>query len=86
MKRIKRLWRAFVAYTWPMKFAEWANSQRCGICIYNTPDAKWHVLIGSGELFQPSVEETLRRAMCHQCIVADSHTEFQWTCEYLKKP
>lgn len=85
LDRLVRYWRhwrlAFKANNRPMEFAEWVNSERASISIWNDPSGRWNVQIGT--MVGPSSGKTLGEAMCHQFLTLELTPGWQWTSDYL---
>lgn len=83
--RLVRMWRhwrrAFQANNHPMEFAEWVNSERFMISIWNDPSGTWSVQIGT--MVAPSTGRTLGEAMCHQFLTLELTPGWKWTTDYL---
>jgi len=81
-KRIRRLARGFRARYMPARFAEWVNSERCGIEITNAPNGRWRVQIGYDH--KPGVDDSLGRAMAKAFLIVDMNPQWMWPSDYLR--
>ena len=67
-----------------MRFAEWVNSERSSVTIWNDPSGRWSVQIGC--ILPPSRGKTLGEAMTRQFLLLDNNPEWAWTSDFLVLP
>ncbi len=83
IRKLNRWRRAGLALRQPLRFAEWVNSERTSVQIWNDPSGRWNVQIGC--LLPPSNGKMLGEAMAKQFLMLDNNKEWAWTSDFLNQ-
>lgn len=82
LSTLRFFYRLILAAFFPVAYAKWVNSQRCGITIENDPSGDWTVKIGK---LDARTRSSLRWAILQAHIVAEQDKRWRWTTDYLRE-